>query len=67
MTVANLDEAIELAAGAGDRRISGVGGIGRPATVSDERLLQVRQIIKRFCKHLDADCTVGEILDELDN
>lgn len=63
--VENLSEAIELAAGAGDDRISSIG-IGKPSTVSDDRLIRVREIIKRFCEHLSGDVTIAEILEELE-
>jgi len=66
MAVTNLCEAIELAAGAGDDRISSLG-IGKPTTVSDDRLLHVREIIRRFCEYMDADCTIGEIREALED
>lgn len=61
--IENFDEALELAAGAGDDRISSTG---HPATVSPDRMIRVREIIKRFCEHLPPYTTAAEILDELD-
>jgi hypothetical protein len=65
MIIENFNEALELAAGAGDNRISSIS-INNPATVSPERMLRVREIIRRFCEHLPYETTVIDILDAFD-
>lgn len=62
----DISDALELAAGAGDPRISAFE-LGRPSTVSDERMIRVRQIIKRFCEHLSPETTAADILEALDD
>lgn len=61
----DISDALELAAGAGDPRISAFS-LGAPSTVSDERMTRVREIIKRFCEHLSPETTAADILESLD-
>lgn len=63
--IENFQEALELAAGAGDDRISSISP-NNPATVSADRMIRVKEIIKRFCEHIPSYTTAAEILDTFD-
>ena len=65
MIIPEINDAIELAAGAGDPHISSFG-IGRPSTVSEDRMIRVREIIKRFCEHMPSDATMADVLESLE-
>lgn len=66
LSLDDIAGALERAAGAGDPRISASFGLGAKATVSDERMGRVREIIKRFCEHIEPDTTAAEILEMID-
>lgn len=63
--IIGIDDAIEVAAGAANSKISGIR-IGRPATATDDRIAEVREIIKRFCENISPETTAEDILESLD-
>lgn len=61
---AEILEAIEIAAGAGDEAV-GSASMGRRVTSSPRRITGAREVIKRFCELLPSDTTVADILEVL--